>query len=49
MTTYDPDTLEQDRSVLFRIVSDYDGTMALDCSVLVAGTINVGDAVTLLD
>jgi len=49
MTTYDPDTLEQDRSVLFRIVSDYNGTMALDCSVLVPGTINVGDPVTLLD
>jgi uncharacterized protein YcbX len=49
MTTYDPDTLEQDRSVLFRIASDYDGTMALDCSVLVPGKINVGDRVTLLD
>ena len=49
MTTYDPDTLEQDRSVLFRIVSDFDGTMALDCSVLKAGTIRVGDPVTVLD
>jgi hypothetical protein len=49
MTTYDPDTLEQDRSVLFRIVSDYDGTMALDCSVLIPGAINAGDPVTLLD
>jgi uncharacterized protein len=49
MTTYDPDTLAQDRSVLFRIVSDFDGTMALDCSVTKPGTIRVGDTVTLLD
>jgi uncharacterized protein YcbX len=49
MTTYDPDTLEQDRSVLRRIVSDYDGTMALDCSVVTPGTVNVGDPVTILD
>ncbi len=49
MTTYDPDTLEQDRSVLFRIVSDFDGTMALDCSVTRPGTIHLGDEVTLVD
>jgi MOSC domain-containing protein len=49
MTTYDPDTLAQDRAVLFRIVSDFDGTMALDCSVTVAGTISVGDPVAVLD
>lgn len=49
MTTYDPDTLEQDRTVLFRIVSDFDGTMALDCSVVKPGTIRVGDSVTVLD
>ena len=49
MTTYDPDTLEQDRSVLFRIVSDFDGTMALDCNVVKPGTVRVGDPVTILD
>jgi uncharacterized protein YcbX len=49
MTTYDPDTLEPDRSVLFRIVSDFDGTMALDCSVTKAGTISVGDPVAVFD
>jgi MOSC domain-containing protein len=49
MTTYDPDTLEQDRTVLFRIVSDFGGTMALDCSVVKAGKIRVGDAVTVLE
>ena len=49
MTTYDPDTLEQDKSVLFRIVSDYDGTMALDCSVTAPGVANVGDEVIVSD
>ena len=49
MTTYDPDTLQQDKSVLFRIVSDFDGTMALDCSVVKPGMIRVGDPVALLD
>jgi uncharacterized protein YcbX len=49
MTTYDPDTLEQDRSVLFRIVSEYDGKLALDCSVTKPGSISVGDPVVLLD
>ncbi len=49
MTTYDPDTLQQDRNVLFRIVSDFDGTMALDCSVTKPGLIRVGDPVALLD
>lgn len=48
MTTYDPDTLAQDRNVLFRIVNEFDGTMALDCSVTTPGTIHIGDAVTLL-
>jgi len=49
MTTYDPDTLQQDRSVLFRIVSDYEGTMALDCSVITPGTLRVGDPVTVVE
>lgn len=49
MTTYDPDTLQQDKTVLFRIVNDFDGTMALDCSVVKPGLIRVGDPVTLLD
>ena len=47
MTTYDPDSLQQDRNVLFRIVKELDGTMALDCSVITPGTIRVGDAVTV--
>jgi uncharacterized protein len=49
MTTYDPDTLEQDRDVLFRIVKEFDGTMALDCSVVKPGTIRVGDEVTIVE
>src|SRR5271165_2549411 len=48
MTTYDPDTLKQDRNVLLRIVKEFDGTMALDCSVLTPGTIRMGDPVNIL-
>lgn len=49
MTTYDPDSLVQDRSVLFKIVSDFEGTMGLDCSVVTPGTIQIGDTVEVLD
>jgi uncharacterized protein YcbX len=49
MTTYDPDTQEQDLSVLRRIVSEFGGEMALDCGVLVGGRITVGDPVELLE
>jgi MOSC domain-containing protein len=49
MTTYDPDTLEQDHNVLKRIVQDLDGTMALDCSVVQGGVLMVGDSVTIVD
>lgn len=48
MTTFDPDTQEQDKSVLLRIVRDLDGVAALDCSVLEPGAIRVGDAVKIL-
>jgi uncharacterized protein YcbX len=47
MTTFDPDTQEQDRSVLRRLVEDYEGRFALDCSVVVPGTVRVGDTVEL--
>jgi uncharacterized protein len=46
MTTYDPDTLQQDRSVLKRIVDELDGTMALDCAVVEEGLVREGDPVT---
>jgi hypothetical protein len=48
MTTYDPDTLEQDLSVLRRIASEFEGQMALDCAVVTGGRIAVGDPVELL-
>src|SRR5438105_3796619 len=48
MTTFDPDTLEQDQGVLRRIVDPFDGKTALDCAVLEPGSIAVGDPVELL-
>jgi hypothetical protein len=48
MTTFDPDTLEQDHGVLQRIVDEFDGRAALDCAVLEPGRIAVGDPVELL-
>jgi uncharacterized protein YcbX len=47
MTTFDPDTLEQDASVLKRVVLEFGGTVALDCSVEAPGRIAVGDSVEL--
>jgi len=47
MTTFDPDTQEQDRGVLRRLVEAYEGRFALDCAVTVPGTIRVGDEVEL--
>ena len=48
MTTFDPDSLEQDLSVLRRIYEEFDGTMALDCDVLAPGRLAVGDRVELV-
>ena len=47
MTTFDPDTLEQDRGVLASIVERFDGTLALNAAVEDGGIVRVGDAVTL--
>ncbi|OLD62698.1 MAG: MOSC domain-containing protein [Acidobacteria bacterium 13_1_40CM_2_68_5] len=49
MTTYDPDTQEQDRKVLERIVREFDGRLALNCYVIQEGTISIGDPVELID
>src|SRR6185369_4831043 len=49
MTTYDPDTQVQDINVLKRIVSDFDGTMALDCRVIAPGMIKLGDEVKMVE
>jgi uncharacterized protein len=48
MTTYDPDTQEQDHSVLRRIVSEFGGALALDCRVVTPGRISVGDPVEVV-
>jgi uncharacterized protein YcbX len=49
MTTFDPDTLEQDPAVLRRIVKEFGGRMALDCAVIQGGRIAVGDPVEVLE
>jgi uncharacterized protein YcbX len=49
MTTYHPDTLEQDREVLGRIRRDFGGRLALNCWVEVPGVVREGDQVELLD
>jgi uncharacterized protein len=48
MTTWDPDTQEQDANVLKRIARELDGTMALDCEVISGGRVRVGDQVRLV-
>lgn len=48
MTTYDPDTLEQDPTVLRRIVQEMGGRLALDTYVVRGGRVAVGDLVELL-
>jgi uncharacterized protein len=48
MTTYDPDTLEQDPSVLRRVVREMGGRLGLDCYVIQGGRLAVGDRVELL-
>ncbi len=48
MTTFDPDTLKQDRQVLTGIVQKFGGALALNCYVIRGGEIRVGDAVELV-
>jgi len=47
MTTFDPDTAEQDREVLLRIHRELGGVLALDCEVLQPGRVKVGDRVEI--
>jgi len=47
MTTFDPDTLQQDVAVLRRIVREAGGKIALDCSVKIPGSLCVGDPIEL--
>jgi MOSC domain-containing protein len=48
VTTFDPDTLEPDPSVLRRIVDEFDDEITLDCTVVVPGLVAAGDEVELL-
>jgi uncharacterized protein len=48
MTTIDPDTLEVDPGVLRDIVRRFDNKLALNADVVRAGTIRVGDPVSLV-
>ena len=45
MTTFDPDSLKQDRQVLVDIAHRFAGTLALNCFVIRGGEIRVGDEV----
>ena len=47
MTTFDPDSLQQDLGVLRKIVREAEGKLALDCSVSQPGVLHVGDVITL--
>jgi MOSC domain-containing protein len=49
MTTFDPDSLEQDITVLQKIYFELDGVTALDCTVVRPGLVRVGDEAQVLD
>jgi hypothetical protein len=49
MTTFDPDTLEQDPMVLLHVVRSFDGRVALDCWVAEPGEVRVGDPVEVIE
>jgi uncharacterized protein len=49
VTTFDPDSLEQDAAVLERINSELGGRIALNCYVARPGTVSVGDPVRLIE
>ena len=48
MTTFDPDSLEQDITVLQKIYFELDGVTALDCYVVEPGRVRVGDEAQVL-
>lgn len=48
MTTFDPDSGEQDVSVLRRIQKEFNGRLGLNCRVIAPGRISAGDAVELI-
>jgi uncharacterized protein YcbX len=48
MTTFDPDSGEQDVNVLRRIKAEFNGRLGLNSEVVSRGRISVGDAVELI-
>ena len=48
MTSFDPDTLVQDRNITRSIYQRFGGDLALDCFVIEGGDVALGDAVELL-
>lgn len=48
MTSYDPDTLAQDKEITRGIYRRFDGKLALNCFVIEGGEIGVGDGVQLV-
>jgi uncharacterized protein YcbX len=48
MTSYDPDTLVQDKDITRNIYKRLDGKLALNCFVIEGGEITVGDEVHLV-
>jgi uncharacterized protein YcbX len=47
MTTFDPDTLQQDLRILRKIVREANGKLALDCAVVNPGVLREGDPILL--
>jgi uncharacterized protein len=47
MTTFDPDTLQQDIGVLRKIVREANGKLALDCAIAHPGVLREGNPITL--
>ena len=48
MTSYDPDTLAQDKSITHGIYRRFQGKLALNCFVIQGGEIGIGDTVHVL-
>ena len=48
MTSYDPDTLAQDKTITRSIYQRFEGKLALNCFVIQGGRIAVGDKVQLV-
>lgn len=48
MTSFDPDTLVQDKEVTRGIYQSFEGKLALNCFVIQGGTIGIGDEVRLV-